>query len=213
MDIFAFKDRVAKRLQQPLPGLPAQLSMAHFLRVEEITRFAAKDLEYRDAGVAILIFPDPTDVLRVALIKRTAHPRDVHSGQVSFPGGRIESHESILEGTLRELHEEVGVTADQVEVLGRLTELQIPVSKFLVHPLIVFTSAPPNFSHQPDEVEQILTPKLDWLIDSNNVQYKDITVYGGYLLHDVPYLEIEGHTVWGATAMMLGELRALLEEI
>ncbi len=203
--------KLRKLFTKPLPGRAAQLTMAHQLRVQELARYAP-DNEHKQAGVVMLLFAEG-DTLKTTLITRTTNPRDVHSGQVSFPGGRIEPTDaSPQEGALRELEEEVGVTASQCEVLGALTQLYIPVSNFMVHPFVAFADRRPEFKAQDGEVVQILTPELAFFLDDSNINRKDITTSNGMILRDVPYFEVNGHIIWGATAMILGEFRVLVKD-
>jgi 8-oxo-dGTP pyrophosphatase MutT (NUDIX family) len=196
----------------PLPGLEAQLAMAHELRVQELERYIVAS-DHKIAGVVMLIFAEGGE-LKTTLITRTLNPRDVHSGQVSFPGGRIEADDlSYQQGALRELHEEVGVAPHEVEVLGALTPLYIPVSKFMVHPFVAYAPKRPVFSPQAGEVIHILTPTLTYFLDDANIRRKTMTVGSGYVLNDVPYFDVDGNTLWGATAMILGEFKALTKEM
>lgn len=148
---------------------------------------------------------------RTLLIQRTLNPRDRHSGQVSFPGGRYEENDGeLVNVALREAHEEVGVSPLEVEVLGRLTELYIPVSNFVVHPFVGVLLGPSEFVPQPGEVEAILTPPLTVFSQPENRKMTNLTVSQGVILKDVPYFEVEGRTVWGATAMIMSEFLELM---
>jgi 8-oxo-dGTP pyrophosphatase MutT (NUDIX family) len=150
---------------------------------------------------------------RTLLIQRTVNPRDRHSGQVSFPGGRYEESDGDLASVaLREAHEEVGVSPLEVEVLGRLTELYIPVSNFVVHPFVGLLLGPAEFVPQAGEVEAILTPRLNIFSQPENRKMTDLTVSQGLTLKDVPYFEVENRKVWGATAMILSEFLEVMKE-
>jgi 8-oxo-dGTP pyrophosphatase MutT (NUDIX family) len=197
---------------RPLPGIEAQLQLAHKLRIQELER-SKPDNDHKKAGVVVLIFAEG-ETLKTTLIARTTNPRDVHSGQISFPGGRIDSTDlSIEAGALRELHEEVGVAHDQIEMLGPLSEIYIPVSNFLVYPFVVYAQTPPQFTKQEGEVIDVLTPELNFFLDKRNIQYKQITVGQGFILEDVPCFDIDGHTLWGATAMIIGELIEVIRQL
>ena len=119
-----------QRLKQPLPGREAQFKMASLRRLEELGPNLVPPPGAKVACVLHLIhWAD--GAWRTVLIERSANPRDRHSGQVSFPGGRYEESDGVLEQVaLREAEEEVGVLPEQVTILGRLTELYIPVSNF-----------------------------------------------------------------------------------
>jgi 8-oxo-dGTP pyrophosphatase MutT (NUDIX family) len=136
-----------------------------------------------------------------------------HSGQVSFPGGKVEPEDrDIFHTALREAEEEVNIRQDDVRVIGRLTELYIPPSNFLVHPILGVLDNPPNLVPDQHEVESILTPDLKYLLHDDIIDELDIKLSTG-LQFKTPSFEVDGHTVWGATAMIIAELKQLFEEI
>jgi len=205
-----FVEQLRERLAQPLPGREAQFKMAFKRRAEELRLNPLPPPEAEVACVLNLLHRQGGE-WRTLLIQRTMNPRDRHSGQVSFPGGRYEQGDGDLANVaLREAHEEVGVSPLQVQVLGRLTELYIPVSNFVVHPFVGLLLGPPDFRPQPGEVEAILTPPLSVFSKSENRKMTDLTVGQGIVLKDVPYFEVDGRAVWGATAMILSEFMELL---
>lgn len=204
-----FIEKIERQLAYPLPGVEAQYRMATAFRYN---RTPAPPTAV-NAGVLALFYPK-SDQWHIVLIERTSrYAEDRHSGQISFPGGRHEPSDPSMEYTaLREAEEEVGVDAKQIQVLGKLTELYIPVSNFLVHPYVGFTEQRPSFDPQPDEVAAILEVPFDHFLTERNIRKKDIPVRGNLLLRDVPYFDIHGKVLWGATAMMLSELLALIEK-
>lgn len=131
-----------------------------------------------------------------------------HAGQVSLPGGAVEQGESIVDAALREAHEEVGVEPSALRVLGRLTELHIPASGFVLHPVVAVTDARPDLRPQAGEVERILEVPLAGLLDPASCGMETRSVARGTV--DVPYFRVEGERVWGATAMVLAELLSLV---
>jgi 8-oxo-dGTP pyrophosphatase MutT (NUDIX family) len=202
-----------KALEGPLPGLEEQLKLAHDLRATELAHMRA-DEDSKVAGVVLLLFRAEDEQIKTVLIARSLNPRDVHSGQISFPGGRIEPKDKNIEtGALRELYEEVGVAPHEVDVLGALTEVYIPISNFLVFPFVAYASKTPDFRAQETEVISILTPDLGLFLEPNQPERKEMTMSNGFKLGMVPYFDVEGHVLWGATAMMLGELRAVVRSM
>lgn len=206
----AFVDSLRQRLAEPLPGREAQYKMASMRRLQELSPHPAPPATAQIACVLALLFRQK-DAWHTVLIERTANPRDRHSGQVSFPGGRWEATDGELANVaLREAEEEVGAPAREVEILGQLTDLYIPVSNFLVHPFVGLLHAQANFRPQPGEVEMILTPELAVFRSAESRKRKDVTLSQGITLPNVPYFEVEGRVVWGATAMIMNEFLELL---
>jgi 8-oxo-dGTP pyrophosphatase MutT (NUDIX family) len=130
---------------------------------------------------------------------------------VSLPGGKVDDGETIETAALREAEEEIGVDRATVEVLGRLTPLHIPVSGFLLHPVVGCTSVRPAFQRAEWEVARIIEAPVQLLSDPRIVKREMRTriVNGQSIDIDVPYYDIDGEKVWGATAMVLAEFSAL----
>jgi 8-oxo-dGTP pyrophosphatase MutT (NUDIX family) len=207
-----FIESIKQKLQEPLPGLVAQLQMAGALRAKETLEAMDIPKQARRAAVMILFHQQENDRWKTVLIKRSVHPNDRHSGQISFPGGSVQTEDNSLEATaLRELEEEVGIPSGSVEVVGGLTELYIPVSNFVVHPFVGVLKDQPTFRPQPGEVEQILVPEMECFYHPNYRKRTDLRLSTGYLLPDMPYFDVDGHIVWGATAMMMSELTCVVD--
>ena len=200
-----FIDALRHRLNGPLPGRVAQMKMASLRRLQELGPYPVPPPDARVACVLNLLHWND-GAWRTVLIQRTENPRDRHGGQVSFPGGRWEEGDGQLANVaLREADEEVGVPAQAVEILGQLTDLYIPVSNFLVHPFVGILHGAPEFWPQPGEVESILTPELGIFSRPENKKTTDLTVGNGVTIKSVPYFDVDGRIVWGATAMILSE--------
>lgn len=202
---------LSRRLQQPLPGPSAQYKMASLRRMEELGLLPAPPPDAKVACVLNLLHWQEGR-WHTVLIQRSANPRDRHGGQVSFPGGRYEpSDGSLAEVALRETEEEVGIPASKIRVLGQLTHLYIPVSNFLVHPFVGVLEGLPSFQPQAGEVESILTPALRLFQQAENKKTTDLTIGSGLTLKNVPYFDVDGCMVWGATAMILSEFLEILD--
>jgi 8-oxo-dGTP pyrophosphatase MutT (NUDIX family) len=129
-----------------------------------------------------------------------------------LPGGKAEGNETSIETALREGEEEVGIDRRDVTVLGKLTNFFVIPSNFIVTPIVAMTSQRPVFTAQEREVVRILEGDVAELIKEDALKVKPITVSKIYNLN-APYFEIDGETVWGATAMMLNEFRIVVNDI
>jgi 8-oxo-dGTP pyrophosphatase MutT (NUDIX family) len=196
--------RVAARLAEPLPGLAAQSRMAP--RPRRGWDPLAVPAGVRPAAALLLIYPRGGDAHLVLTVRATTLPQ--HAGQVSLPGGAVDEGESIAAAALREAWEEVGVDPASVELLGALTPLHIPVSGFMLHPLVGATPAAPVFAPHVREVAQVAEVSIAHLA-APDTQALTRWVYEGRE-YEIPYFDVDGLQVWGATAMVLGEFLAVL---
>ncbi len=201
------------RLSGPLPGQPAQLKMAFAHRAEQLRLSPAPPPDARVAGVLLALWHDDHE-WKTVLIQRTQNPRDRHSGQVSFPGGKHEEADGDISRTaVREAHEEVGIAPKNIDIIGKLTELYIPVSNFIVHPYVGLLSKKPVLIPQPGEVETVYTPPVAHFRDENNKSLRELRVGTGTVMKDVPCYLLENRAVWGATAMILSEFTEIIDEL
>ncbi len=205
-----FIETLRERLSAPLPGREAQFKMAFAHRVEELRRRLSPPDNAKTACVLLSLWQE-AGVWHTALIRRTENPRDRHSGQISFPGGRHDLGDGTFAYTaLREANEEIGIVPEQVEVLGEMTDLYIPVSNFVVRPFIGLLQAPPAFQLQPGEVEQVFSPSLAYFQDPASRSTADVVVGQEFVVKEVPCFMVENRPVWGATAMILSEFLELI---
>jgi 8-oxo-dGTP pyrophosphatase MutT (NUDIX family) len=197
------------RLSEPLPGIDAQYRMAPFGR----TRIDYRTLitgTYHDSAVLVVLCQDASGWY-LPLIQRPDYD-GYHSGQIALPGGKRDPGDLSLEATaVRECAEEIGI-GPECELLGALTPLFIPVSNFLVHPYIAVCPVedPPIRPHVR-EVRSVLKLQLDLLNDPTFEKEGDVLA-GGATLH-VPCFELASHRIWGATAMILSELREVIASV
>ena len=212
MDFSEFEKRIVKVKKMELPGEAIQLKMAPVERLKELKEQAKLKKSARQAGVMALFYPSKNFETHLILILRKTY-KGVHSNQVGFPGGKVEPEDASLKDTaLRETEEEVGVSSKVISVLKQLTEIYIPPSNFFVHPFIGITPQTPKFVAQDDEVEALIEVPLPLFMDDRIVTTKKITT--SYATNiDVPAFILNDHVVWGATAMMLSEVRELLKQV
>jgi 8-oxo-dGTP pyrophosphatase MutT (NUDIX family) len=165
----------------------------------------------RDAAALVLVYPS-VGVPHVLLTVRGAGLRK-HTGQVALPGGSVDADESIETAALREASEEVGVAPASVRLLGRLTPLQIPISGYMLHPIVGLAEFRPLFQRAEGEVARILEVPVTVLRDPAVLKRRTRTrdLGAGRVQFDVPYFDIDGEEVWGATAMVLAEFLAIID--
>ena len=176
--------------------------------LEKLTR--AKQ-DPKRAAVLMLIYPKDNDS-HLVLIVRNSYP-GVHSSQIAFPGGKVEPLDRNLQETaLRETEEEIGIPQNKIEVARAFTEVYIPPSNFLVAPFLGVCKSCLEFTLQEDEVAGIIElPLKDFLSDHIVVTRRLKTSYD--IAIDVPAFLVKEHIVWGATAMMLSELKDTIKKV
>ena len=207
LPLSSLTDRLTERLGQPLPGHEAHLAMAPRYPARRAD-LSVDERDCRTAGVLILLLPQEDDPTVVLTVRREHLPN--HAGQISFPGGQREGDESLLDAALREAEEEVALPPSSVRVLGRLTPLYIPPSDFCVHPFVGRPESAPELCPADEEVERVLRVPLAHLLDPATHSTETRRLGGTDV--EVPYYDVAGHTVWGATAMMLAEFLAVVRD-
>ena len=195
----------------PLPAEASQFKMSPPFRKRLIEHYKEKMKYARTAGVLALFYPDVSMETKLVLILRKTY-HGVHSAQIGFPGGKLEPGDRDLEmAAVRETYEEIGVPSHQIEVLREMTQVYIPPSNFYVKPFIGMAHETPSFSKQDDEVEEIVEVFYSDFVDDKNVAINEVEASYSVRI-DVPSFVLNGHIVWGATAMMLSEIKDLLKE-
>jgi 8-oxo-dGTP pyrophosphatase MutT (NUDIX family) len=211
MDFQEFLRFVPKLIDARLPAFDAHIKMAPLERLESLRNNDFGDKKPRIAAVMMLFYPKK-ERTHLVLIVRNSY-KGVHSAQIAFPGGKYElEDENFAETALRETHEEVGIHPDKIEILKPFTELYIPPSNFMVHPFLGISKEELVFLPQPSEVAGIIElPLSTFLSDAIVVDTNLSTSYADSI--SIPAFKIEEHIVWGATAMMLSELKEVLKEV
>lgn len=209
--------RLRARLARPLPGYAVHAEMAPFPSRTDPAIISIEGKNGREAATLVLVYPDAQGEPCLVLTVRQPGLR-AHSGQVSLPGGALEPGETPESAALREAWEEVGVDPAAPDVLGRLTPLYVPPSGFSVWPVVAALDARPAFRRHEAEVEAIVEAPVALFSDPaarrrspRALRSLPRTGSGGNpdaALSDVPFFDVGGHEVWGATAMMLAEFAA-----
>ena len=199
-----YRERWRAELLGRLPGEKVQNRMAPTYRGSY-----SHQVEPLRAAVLALLYPSAGKI-HLVFIKRNEYD-GAHSGQVSFPGGIWEPGDRSLEVTaLRETREELGVSGE-IEILGSLTELHIPVSNFLVTPFVGWMDHTPEFSPEASEVQYIIETPLDALISPSSRDKEIMRRHGQDI--EAPFYKVGSEKIWGATAMMLSEVLELASRL
>ncbi|MGB6152126.1 MAG: CoA pyrophosphatase [Pricia sp.] len=213
MNFDDFTLRIPKIKNLPLPGEASHVKMAPDFRIEELRKARAEQKNPKKAGVMALFYPDGRNETHLLLILRQPHPKDVHSNQIGFPGGKVEKRDSNMQATaLRETWEEVGVFPENIEIVRAFSAIYIPPSNFEVHPFMGLYRKTEPFVPQASEVAKLIeVPVSDFLDDTRLFTETLTTSYAQNV--SVPAFKLNGYTVWGATGMMLNEMRTLLKAV
>ena len=211
MDFSDFLKHVPKIAKESLPATIAHAKMIPPERIELLENQDFSQIIPKKAAVLMLLYPKDTTT-HLALIVRNSYP-GIHSSQIAFPGGKVEEIDlSLSQTALRETHEEIGVCPSKVTVIRPFTEVYIPVSNYLVSPFLGYSEEELLFLLSPDEVADIIEFPLSEFLDEKIVVLVDMsTSYASNI--QVPAFQINEHLVWGATAMMLSELKEILKKV
>ena len=200
-------ERLRTALRSPLPGPAAQCRMnpeGASPRSGEVFHPGS----CKEGAVLVALYPlnhEPA----VVLTRRPDFLPD-HPGQISLPGGRRDAGEALVDTALRECHEELGVVPSSIEVLGPLSPLYIAVSNYRVFPFVGALARRPEFRTNPSEVSELIEVPVGHLFSPTSLGSERRILRGRF--RSIPFYALNGHQVWGATAMILAEFLALLED-
>jgi len=210
MNFQVFLNNIDAIKNTQLPGIEAQFKLAPKMRLA----YNAKRIQAnkpKTAAVLALFYPNQKNNVSILLTKRAIY-NGTHSGQISFPGGKVEiSDLNLKETALRETFEEVGVLKKEIQVIREITEVYIPPSNFSVTPFIGILNYKPVLKLN-SEVAKIIEVPFSDLLDDNNIA--SISITNSYMKEtSVPCFNFDGSIIWGATAMMLSEIKELLKNM
>lgn len=210
MDFKDFKNNVSKLSEIALGGLDAQFELAPKFR-QKYTQEFINARNAKKAAVLALFYPNSQGKTCFLLTLR-ANYNGTHASQISFPGGKFDSSDVSIKNTaLREAHEEVGIQPDDVHIFKQMTDVFIPPSNFMVSPFLGLLNYTPTLTKN-EEVEENIVVLLEDLLNENAFSTTIVTTsYAKNML--VPCFNLSNCVVWGATAMMLNEIKILLKEI
>lgn len=193
-----------------LGGVKDQSLMVPAERILELAKIT-KVKTSKKAAVLALFYPNKAGKTCLALTLRPQY-NGTHSAQVSFPGGKYEeTDKNLTETALRETYEEIGIEKAEIEILREITDVYIPPSNFLVTPYIGITENTPRFKNNY-EVEELIEVSLSDLLDDTCMGKKNKKTFYAEKV-EVPYYLFNNHVVWGATAMIISEIKELLKKL
>ena len=209
MNFTQFQQYIPTIKSATLGGLEAQFKLAPAIR----KRYSEDVIQANNpklSATLALFYPDGENETRFLLMLRASY-NGTHSAQISFPGGKKDKSDIDLEQTaLRETFEEVGIEQKGIKVLKQLTDAYIPPSNFLVTPYLGVIDYQPSFTPN-NEVETIIEVQLSDLLDEQNMVVNNMTT--SYMKNiDVPCFKLNNYIVWGATAMILSEIKQLFKQ-
>lgn len=211
MDFQDFLTSIPKMEKEPLLANLAHQIMVPPERAALMRNLNVEEENPRKAAVMMLFYPKNKKTHLVLIIRNSYF--GVHSSQIAFPGGKVEHNDKSIEYTaLRETEEEIGVAIDKITVIKAFTEIYIPPSNFMVFPFLGYCKEELVFKPDPKEVAGILELSLADFLDENVIVNKSMsTSYSEDIV--VPAFKVQEHYVWGATAMMMSELKEMLKKV
>ena len=199
---------IFESFNKPLPGYQAHVELAPYRNKSELN---FKEKNPKIASTLLLLYPKDYEIF-FCLIEIQEY-EGTHSNQISFPGGKNESGETIKQTAIRETYEEVGVETLSVNIIGELTQVYIPPSNYLIHPFVGYCDFAPKFKPNSREVKNIIEVNIKELYKKEVIKRKKMTFKknGNNVDYDVPYLDLNDKLVWGATSVILNEFRKLID--
>lgn len=206
-EIHRVVDKLKSSFERPISSETEMMKLSPMNRpIRDKARARAKNP--KNSAVLICLYPKENET-HVVLMERNSY-KGVHSKQISFPGGRTEKEDlHHFDTAKREAHEELGIDREATSFLGELSELYIPPSNFLVYPFVVFSNQTLEFEPDEREVKQVLEVPLSILFNDKIIKRGMVKAGLNQLKIEVPYYDFQGHVIWGATAMMIAELKAI----
>jgi 8-oxo-dGTP pyrophosphatase MutT (NUDIX family) len=203
------KQELKHKLSKELSGISSHLKMAPEHRLEQLKSGKEPTQDARKSAVLILFFHED-EVLKMIVIRRSVYV-GIHSGQIAFPGGRYEEEDGNVQVTaLREIEEEIGITKDKIEIIGRLSDIYVPPSNFLISVFVGYLSDKPIYKIDEREVDDVIEIPFSDFFKQDVIKKKDFYVNSIKATSNAPYYDVTNAEIWGASAMVISELIDLL---
>ena len=207
MDFQHFITQLEITITNYLPGEESQQKMR--VNYDQSIELPFSKNNSTAAAVLILLYLED-DEIHFFLTKRS-NELEHHKGQISLPGGTQEENEELTHTALRETQEEIGINKTSISIIGSMTPLFVPVTGFMIHPFIGYSSNKLEPTPDPSEVEAIFSVNISDLLNETNQTIEKRNIRGYDV--EVPYFKLNNYEVWGATSMILSEFRDLIKSI
>ena len=208
--MFLTKDQLKQKFELPLSGLNSHLKMAPEHRADELKNNKDASVNARKSAVMILFFQED-NALKMIVIRRSVYV-GIHSGQIAFPGGRYEEEDGDVRVTaLREIEEEIGIPKDKIEIIGRLSDIYVPPSNFMISIFVGYLAEKPVYKIDEREVEEVIEIPFSDFFKPDVIKQKDFYVNSIKAVSNAPYFDVTNAEIWGASAMVISELLDILK--
>ena len=207
MDFQHFITQLEIMITNYLPGEESQQKMR--VNYDQSIELPFSKNNSTASAVLILLYLEDNEI-RFFLTKRS-NELEHHKGQISLPGGTQEENEELTHTALRETQEEIGINKTSISIIGSMTPLFVPVTGFMIHPFIGYSSNKLEPTPDPSEVEAIFSVNISDLLNETNQTIEKRNIRGYDV--EVPYFKLNNYEVWGATSMILSEFRDLIKSI
>ena len=207
MDFQHFITQLEITITNYLPGEESQQKMR--VNYDQSIELPFSKNNSTASAVLILLYLEDNEI-HFFLTKRS-NELEHHKGQISLPGGTQEENEELTHTALRETQEEIGINKTSISIIGSMTPLFVPVTGFMIHPFIGYSSNKLEPTPDPSEVEAIFSVNISDLLNETNQTIEKRNIRGYDI--EVPYFKLNNYEVWGATSMILSEFRDLIKSI
>ena len=204
------KQELKHKLTGPLKGMNSHLKMAPKHRISDYMNEQKMVVNAQKSAVMILFFQED-NVLKMIVIRRSVYV-GIHSGQIAFPGGRYEEEDGDVRVTaLREIEEEIGISEEKIEIIGRLSDIYVPPSNFLISVFVGHLAEKPQYKIDEREVDEVIEIPFSDFFKPYVIKQKDFYVNSIKAVSNAPYFDVTNAEIWGASAMVICELLDILK--
>ncbi|MEI6752714.1 MAG: CoA pyrophosphatase [Paludibacter sp.] len=204
------EQELKRKLTGQLQGMNSHLKMAPKHRIPDYLNENKMAVHAQKSAVMILFFHDD-NVLKMIVIRRSVYV-GIHSGQIAFPGGRYEEEDGEVRVTaLREIEEEIGIQEEKIEIIGRLSDIYVPPSNFLISIFVGYLAEKPVYKIDEREVDEVIEIPFFDFFKPDVIKQKDFYVNSIKAVSNAPYFDVTNAEIWGASAMVISELLDILK--